>query len=79
MLELTTPVSARRSAGRGLLLAPIALCLLALLPGPRHFFAWLDAHPDVGGSNVKETYFLMDPDATVPAGPRFHQDGLAVR
>ena len=44
--------------------------------GSTSLFEWLQAHPDVCGSTKKETYFLMDPGATVPPGPRLHDSDL---
>lgn len=55
---------------------PNAVIVGAPRCGSTSLFKWLSAHPEVCGSNFKETYFLMDPGATVPPGPRFHQEGL---
>ena len=44
--------------------------------GTTSLFSWLAAHPEVGGSVVKETFYLMDPGATVKDRGRIDRGGL---
>jgi len=46
--------------------------------GTSTFFRSLTSHPDVAGSNPKETFFLMDEDNPIEGhGGSIHSDGLA--
>ena len=44
--------------------------------GTTSLFNWLAEHPLVCSAKEKETYFLMDPGATVPLGPRYYDEGI---
>ncbi len=44
--------------------------------GTTSLFSWFCAHPEVGRSVVKETFYLMDPEATVKDRGRIERSGL---
>lgn len=54
---------------------PNALFIGAPKCGTSSAFNWLIAHPDCGGSNPKETFYLMDEGHPLISRPSFHEAG----